>query len=607
MSRANTNGVDTAAQAWLSKTEAANKFHRKWSDKYKTDALEEYYEGFQWADDKSDGYTLNLFYATIESKEPGMLFTTPKFNCTPKAAELAKDPDSAYATCQNLEDTINTVINQDYMTFGEEIQSAIHDTWFRFGVVEVGYSANWIDNPNVSKPELKSDYDNTVNSFEGNNVKSQPEKLPTNERIYIKYVPARNFRVSSIDSRYLHRSNWCGYFEYVRLEDLLANPLLKKVDQRGFEGFKSEEYSLDEHEDRDSMLRSGDYVLIWKIWDNRSKKRYIISETHQKILYTAQFSKLPFATLRPKRRLKTWYPIPPTFNWISPQNEINEGREANRNHRRRFKRIYALLKNACERDEAEKLIAGPDGGIIEVDRENALMPIANADLGSSASISLQLSKDDFNIISATSSEERGQVDRQTATAATITNQKSQVRETAERLETGKFHVEIAKLILQIIKKQFVNDFAVSSTQYNSLLETEKKTSRSLNPITDLGDKNFGYDLVLSVDSVSPVTNDEELNKMLKFLALLNQYSQFALSPFLIRELAFRCGYRNERAIQEFQKMAQLQMIGMMEQGMKNLSAMGQGPQPGGNTQAQQMQTPGQAQIQNQLDEQLQIH
>src|ERR1043166_3188735 len=98
--------------------------------------------------------------------------------------------------------------------------------------------------------------------------------------------------------------------------------------------------------------------------------------------------------------------------------------------------------------------------------------------------------------------------------------------------------------------------------------------------------------------------------MLEFLSVLNQFPMIAFSPYLVREAAYRIGYRNEKAIAELQQMALLMELARMNQ---LRAAAGQGqqqqgvPMPQNGNAGQQIvaqQTPPDAEkIRNQLQNQ----
>lgn len=593
---------------WLAKVQAADRFYKSWEEKFEVKQLELFYDGFQdenqeWGDHP---YVLNLFFSTIETKLPSYIFTNPVFHCKPKPKDLAVDPEQAFGFASNLEDALGDWVSNDDTRFADEIEQCVIDAFPRFAVIEVGYSANWIDNPKAGKPILKREYDNEA---EEGRVVRQPAELPTEEQIYVKHIPACDFRVSSMNNKYLEQCDWCGYREIVATADLMANKEINfsKEDQANIsigDSSLSEVVDIYGLNDLDrNLLRSGALTVIWKIWDNRAKKHYILSESHSKVLLNKPFDIFPFVEMRYRRPLKGFYPVPYVFNWKSPQQEINDVRNANRAHRRKMKRLYQYMSGTfASTEELDKAMNGEDGTFVEVTRMGQVEPIPNADLGASANIALTVSQSDFNIISGTTAEQRNQISGDvTATQASISNDRAVVRESFERNTVAKFCCRVAKKVLQFMKARFVNPMVLSVP--NTRLENEGflgdiqtgSTVRTIDPITDFGGDDFDFDVNIDIESTSPVANEAELNRFLSFLALLKQYPEYSMSPMIIREMAFRTGYKNEKVIQEFQRFAQLTMIGQIEQGQQNLG--------GGNMAQQQLEgqtPPNQDQVREQL-------
>ena len=597
--------MNERASKWLERINSADKIYKKWEERYAIKALEAYIEGFQWAETSADynPYVLNLFEATIETKMPSLLFTNPRYSIVPKPKSLQTNPEGAFEVAANLEDTLNYWVSDEENNFADECQAAILDAWTRFGILEIGYSADWIDNPRAQRPLIRSDY--TTDTTSSRNSFITPEKIPVNERVYARHIPAENFRISTVDRKYLNNCDWCGYWEFIRLADLQATPQINnKLKNLGYTSAHSTEFSELQFYDSNTqdISSTGDYIKIWKIWDLRAKKKYIISDPHIEILHEKRFYFFPFVDIRFKKPIKGYYPRPVVFNWLSPQNEVNEVREQHRTHRRRFKRMYTLRKNSADFDEVAKVINGPDGGIVETGIDNAIMPIPNADLGASASIALQTSYSDFSIVSATTPEQRLTADRITATQATLVNEQAGIRESAEKIKVANFMNRVAKKILTVVRNEFVNSYVVPVDYRreeefgNDIIDrTEVKT---IQPLTDLGDNQFDFDVNVAIETMSPVTNQEEMKKFLSFLAILKQYPEMSMSPILVRELASRVGYRNERVIKEFQRMSQLAMIGQVSQGMQNM----EGANMAQNTVAQ-MTPPNNEEVTNQLREQ----
>ena len=604
------NTLDFEAQ-WAEKIREADEYHEKWERKYKVRVLEDYEEGFQTAD-KTD-YVLNMFFSTIEVKSPALTFTRPIFNIKPKPQSIVENGEQAFQYAMNNEDLINTWVLTERNNVSSEIKSAIDDAWSRFGIIEVNYSADWIDNPKVAKQPLESDYKPGVDKRNLRKMRREPDQIPVNESEYLRNIPAEQFRVSPDDDAELHRCDWCGYWERVRIEDLLLLPHLinkEKLRQSVGESKLSSENQTEKERQQADTVRTLEFVRIWKVWDNRARRRYIF--VNDLLAQDIEYTVFPFVELRFKKRKRSrgFYPLPLTFNWLHPQDELNEVRNAHRNHRRRFKRLYTFKKAAFEDEsqhEIEKFINGPDGTAIGVTQDDPIRPVPNADLGASANISLQVTKDDFNIVSGTASEMRGEADRTTATQAALTNQRLQIRETKEVEQVAEFICRIAKKILTFFSKMNTGEVPVY-TQPNEAMFENIQTSpaiRTIDPMVDLGDDTFDFALTIQLSAISPIANQEEKGKFIEFLTLLNQFPQFGLSPSLIRELAYRVGYYNEKVIGEFQQMAQLQLVGMMQQAQAALGQQGVDTGAGqeGQQRLAQMTPPTQEQVRQQLNNQ----
>ncbi len=564
-------------KSWRTKIEQSESLFKRWLEKYRPDLLEKYYEGFQYANMEDGPYVFNLFYSTIETKMPILIFDNPKFTIEPRPKSVFTDPDAAFQIAVNLEDAINDFATDAKNLFQEEMEGAVHDGWFYFGIAECGYSANWVDNPNVPKPFHDSDFNRNIDSSKVKKDKSG--KIPANERAYIKHIPAENFRISAENSKYLHRADWVGYWDWYRLKDLKSNTELdlSGIPEVGINQLESGEIRTSETDENKRMRALDDYVKVWKIWSRRDKMKYYFIEDYGKLIFQVPYRIFPFEDFRFRKPKKGFYPLPVTFNWVSPQNEANEVREANKMHRRRFKRVYTLLSGAADFDEVQKLITGPDGTVIEINRADGIRPIENANLGSSNDQSLVTSKNDFDIESGTTAEQRGEeADRVTATQANISNQRASIRESREKVVVANFECRVARKLLKIMQMEFVNPIVVADKPQEQFLGdiSNVRTARSIDPLTDLGDEDYEYNINISIESTSPVANEEEKRNFLEFISLLNQFPQFSISPILVRELAFRTGYRNERVIQEFQKMAQLQLLGIINQGVQGLAAQG---------------------------------
>jgi len=602
---------------WSERLEAWNRYYKTWENRFKCKALEKYYEGFQWADQESldnNPYVINKVYETIQIKIAQFVPTFPKFNVSSKPGNAEFNLETAMRSAQLKEDVLNTIASDARNNFSEEIEQAYKDSFFRFGIMEVGYAADWILNPNVKKPLLNKDTDITFAGKQRSQRRDDPEEIPINERVYFKHIPAKRFRVGGVDHKYLTRCSYVGYYDFVHKDDLLAMKLMNKDKIDKSTAYEPEIGSFDHDE---NQFRRDGIIKIWHIWDMRSLMQLLILDSPCVTVSQRKFSRLPLFDFRPDKRLigEGFYPVPPVFHWLSPQDEINETREQLRNHRRKFIRKFQAVEGMIDDEEIEKFESNIDGRLIKVKQKEAISPIQNADLGNSLPEAIQTSGDDLNRISGTSNESRGIADRTTATQAQIINQRSGIRETKDRDRVVVWLSKIGREVLSTVKDKFTLGIwaEVFSPEGENLLGTIQEITNASQWIST-EDLNDGYDYKINVDvtSLSVVAREDEKKSYLEFLSTLTNFPMISFSPLLVRETANRVGYRNDRAIKELQQMALLMEQGrqlQLQMQIAQLSGAMNPAQPQGDQNAAQgivaQQTPNtQEQITNQLSKQL---
>jgi hypothetical protein len=592
---------------WMERIRKANEYFDKWKKRFRCETLEKYIEG---SIASKDAYYLNMFYSSIKVKKPSLLFSEPNFSLTPKPWKLDYNPEDALNVARLKEDTLNSFIQESSLKFAEEIDMAILDSWAYYGMIEVGYDAKWIMNPNAGLPALKSDYyELSPNEKEGKVIYEPPE-LPEKEWIYFKRIPAHRFRVGGSDSYDLERCNWVGYYEFVRTEDILANKKwFKNIDEKDWPSSRSDDYYWDEAADKEEdFVSKGDFSKIWKLWDNRAMNHLIILESQEKCIYKESFKRLPLFPLIFDKRRTGFYPVPITFNWKSPQDEYNESRNQMRSHRRRVRQMWQAVEQTIDGDEVDKFVHGPDGTLIWVKRDQAIQPIQNAPLDSSVGASLQLSTIDFDKIAGTSNPQRGVSDRTTATETMTIEQRSRVREDFEREIIGTWLCKIARETLLTIMERFSEPFWIKLQRDVGDVGDEVQATQHKYQLmhSSMLEDEVDFELNISVSSLSPVTNEVEKKKFFEFISIMQNFPVMSLHPTLIREAAYRCDYRNEQVIQAVQKMAQLAIMAKTAEGQQNQqqSEQPQGAEEGGTTVSQNIQAQATPPMQEEVRQQV---
>lgn len=565
---------------WSDRLKAAEPYFQEWNKLFKGDILDRYYEGFQWKSQMElayNPYVINKVYETIQIKIAQFIPTFPKYLVSSRPANEQEDLEAAAASANLKEDLLNTIVGDNKLNFSAEFEQAYKDSFVRFGMLEVGYDADWIVNPNAPKPLLGKDAETQLTPEQRRRIRQEPPELPQNERIYIKHIPSKTFRVGGIDHRYLNRCGWCGYYEFVHHDEILSLPKLlnrDKVlgasggyanpDREGLMGMSSGLGFAGGQDFRRGLLK------VWRIWDMRAKVRLMIIDDPCITIFQRKFDRLPLFDFRPDPRLigEGFYPVPPAYHWLSPQDEYNETREMLRTHRRRFIRKFQVMEGMVDDEELEKFETGGDGACIKTKRADAIQPIQNADLGNVVAETIQTSADDLREISGTSGDERGVSDRGTATEANIVNQKASMRENKDRDRVVAWYCQVGREILLCVRDNFTQKTIsrVTSPEGESFAGQVQANSPKYRWVAseDLSD---GYDFRIDVDltSMSVTAQQDEKQKLLEYTAYLQQNPFVAFSPYLVREAAYRIGYRNEKAIAEFQQMALLMELSRMQQ------------------------------------------
>lgn len=572
---------------WKQRISLADREYQEWEQRFQCKLLQDYYEGFQWKHRVGNlgfaqyrPYTLNMVFSTIEIKLSNFLFKRPSFVLSPEPGNSDWDIETAIVSCQTKQDVLNMLVKRPAASFKSALKRCALDSFFRFGVMEVGYAADW-RNPNNQGPVTK----NAEDSYDEDDSKAvsriSTEEVPENERIYFKHIKAEDFRVSANGASDLNSCSWFGYYEYYYTAQLKRTKGIK---------WPGDEVSLSREEggvhkssgaSSQSTLKEATASRVFHLWDMQRKKRLMLLESEH-VIFETEFERSPIQILRWHERIKGFYPLPPVFNWLSPQDEINESREQLRSYRRRFTAKYQMMQNSVDQAEVEKFTSGEDGVVVTTKMENAIKPIENPSVGPANADSLLLSKDDFNNIAGTSAEQRGQSDRETATATKIKDAYAQIRESAAQMDFGDFTAEVGRETLQTAIEKMSGGFWVEATQDPGERLTGNPNPTPHYALIQASQLMDGYDYTIKIDptNVSPISLQAEQGSLVSFLSLTKEFPEIMMSPTLLRKTAYVCGFRDEKYISELQRVGMLQLLGTTMQTMPG--AQGQGGEGGNN-------------------------
>jgi len=543
--------------AWHKRISQDDKVFEDWEVKFRCADLESLYDGTgHWTkaeDPTGTKYVINRVFASIETRTPTLLFFRPKARVVPRPTR-SDDPGSLIdERAMLLEDHADTLVAQEKVGFMDATTEALHDANFYFGLVEIGYTNNWIDNPNAGKPVMRDDQE--VMGDDG--PLFQPSRLPPegereSETMYVRRIPPESFRLSINATQKLEQCDWVAYYEWHRVDDVKDNPIYKNT--TGLRSTGSTKGDIQD-DDQEPNKRAG-MVKLWKVWSIREKKRYVMAEGHEKFLLEEPYKILPFEDLRFHRSRTQWRPIPPAFNWRSPQREHNEIREDMKELRRASMPRYTTKEGNIDGPELEKLVAGGPFTIVKANVDNPITEVPRSE-GRMAALRTAIpdTRDDFNEASSLPGEHNGVADADTATQASIIDINARVRESADREKVAKFLARVIKKLLLISKDKMALPFwiklHVDPLGPEKLRET-LKVVKGWAEIThkDLGE--FEWDVSVDVEALSPSTEDLRRNQWLNFIGVMGTPGALPVlaSETLLKKTAAYFGIRSAREVEE---------------------------------------------------------
>lgn len=596
------NSQENEGRAWVDRIFRANKDYQEWEDKYFCRDLEDFYLGHQVKQSQDENgeepYIVNLCFPSVEIKIPSLLFYRPKIDVDVRTPFEEQAGSNIAERTKLLEDTANTFISDRRVGFQEQALLALRESFYRFGVVEVGYSGNFIDNPNAGKPMLHDDGSEMMDE-DGKPVLEPSVKPPTKESVYVRRIPAHQFRVALGSNNRLDWTDWCGYYEWEYLEDVKRNPAYKNTANLKAQGSWKSDYTnpkgrpqrnSDTLDSVDERAKMSNMVKIWKIYDIRTKTKKVYAEGSYKPLQEESFTYLPFAVLKFHDILDTFYPLPPMFNWRLSQKEFNTTRQAQKIHLKRFKRRFARMKGTIDESEFEKLETGPDGVCVEtnVDPEKAIVPIQDAQMSPDSWRNIPATKDDFMQITGVGGESRGEASSATATQASIIDTRARIRESFSRYQMSLFLADIISLLLKTIKEHMTLPFMVKRNvdlQASDAVQNAARVAGLWQQIEaeDLGE--LDYEVSVDMESMSPANEDTDRQQWMAMMSSLTPQTVLMLytSDVMLRKHLAFFGIRGDKQILEVRKALESQLLVMS--GMPPMQAAqaakgGGMPQPG---------------------------
>lgn len=578
---------DKDVALWMKRIRAADRAREDWEARYEVSRCREYWAGIQ-RDDPGAGNErkaqVNRILPTIRARIPSLYFYYPQVRVTASPAKSDTPQETVDDKAQLLQDTVNSLLRDPRCGLKEQTLISLKEAHWAFGCVEVGYSADFMDNPALrdAAPPLKED-ENTegVQAY---------KKIIRDEWFWTRRIPPRQVLISAPESTVVEENDWIGYWEYQNVEDVKKAPAYKnKMDLKGG--------SDPEKRDRSGEDALATDVKLYKIWDQRTRTRYVLAEGHDKCLLKESYERLPLFFLRFEVEPDRFRPIPPIYNLLGAQDEYNDSREFLRMQRKTRVPRFTVERDRVLPSEMQKFEDNdPNVWIMRETNTtgDVISPVIQPALSDSALQSLTLSRQEFDELSGVGAESRQLAASDTATQAAIMNQRQTIQDTFDRAMVGQWLGQIAReMMLLAIDKMTLPRWVALNTDVNSpaVLQDAMAISEQVKQITmqNLQDAHddLRWDVSVDVESLSPVSEQEKQAQWMQTLNLISNPAVaplLALSPELLKRTLDLNGIKNAKdqaAVgQALMRQAQMQMA--MAQS-KMSGPPGVAPMPGAPT------------------------
>lgn len=599
-------------QQWLDRIDAGQKQKEDgWEKEYEVGRCKDYWRGHQ-LDDPLDEYDqrrvqINKVHPTVKASIPTLYFHDPyvRIRPTPSLSDTPGQVDglSIDDRAQLLQDWGNTLVRDSSVNFDEATHYAMKEAHWAIGCCRVMYEATPVENPAADAPPLKEDEKTEVptEKREGDILGLSPmipSTLLKNERLYVKRIPARQLLCSADHTGTIEENAWLGYWSVYYLEDV------KQAGKRGFynntEELKASSTRLREDgaQDKDHPNKtSGDKIRLYHIWAQREKVYYVFAEGYKKPLKEEKYKRLPLKYLRFDVDPDSFWPIPPIYHELHPQDEVNDSREWLRLNRKGTVPRFTYDREAVEPKDMRKLETGEMGTYIprRPGSHQPIEPVQQPNYSVVAAQTYSMARAEFDELSMVASESRGGVPlSKTATQANIANVRSQVQESFDRIIVAKWLASIVEeaILLSVEKMppamwvlknadQSAAGFPLEAQRINDMWQIITKEQ------AQDATYNCHWEVTIEPASMSPVAEQEERERWLQTSSLL-------ANPIMTRMMAFSPLYRKRTLTLEGIKSARDQeLFGQLFQQMiefeMRMAQMGQPPakgvasQPGGPT------------------------
>ena len=425
---------------WLDRANAAvTRKEDQWEKKFEIGTCRKFYDGMQvpketdLAGDRV--VVINKVGAAVRTAIPNLVFRHPYARVLGSPSREDTVGQTLDVRAQLLQDTLNSIIRDPETQFAEQVFPALKEAFWAFGCVETGYAADFVDDATAPKPALKEGDKTEVDN---------PVPKVRSESFYVKHIPAKTVVTSARETSVQKELDWYGYYEWMNLEDVKVAAAYKgKTDDLKATGHDPDKDGEDKDPDTER-------VKVWKIWDQRTHKRLVFADGHDKMLSETPWKHPALHFLRFETQTDSFYPIPPIYHQLGPQREYNDSRDTLRKLRKAIVPRYTFDAQAMSPEDLEKFETGDIGVYIAVNNQNPspINPVNQPSFSEGSITSLTLAGQEFAEMSSTSNASRKVGGSDTATEAKIINTRQAVSESFDRQTVSLFLGSVCRGLLQ---------------------------------------------------------------------------------------------------------------------------------------------------------------
>lgn len=556
-------------------------------EEFKVQMGRDYFEGKQ-----NPGYpeaewiTVNKIYSHLQAQLPMLYQMDPYFYVKLKKSyeplsveEVQKMQETGQAPPKVKEMEYKGHGRQAMLNYlkGElELKSkarlGIQDAHFAFGVMKVRRASDLEEHPHAGEPILDDD-GNELKDDETGKPLVFPDELPVNERYELSRIDPDDISFDE-DAGPLPDS-WKSLHQHIRMtkQEALDDPRYKKSAVKSMKGRERTDKDKQKSGIISSLVNkligendSDVFVDIYEIYDLCNDEMLAIGIGADDVLMKPRslppgIKKHPYSFLRFTLRDKSPYPIPPVTNALDPQKEICLARSRWMTHRKRFNRKYEANINKLDDPDTElpKLEAGDDGTVIRVRELGAIAPIQDAPLDQQGILEIQALDNDIVEALGTPGNARGVANADSATEASILDNRLEIREGDRMSMVVDWIIETARKLDMLVQFHIEEDEAVK------IMGPQGEMWRLIKK-TDYDDIKGEYEYSVNAGASQPRIPEIERAQWIAFMSqVVIPFPAILTAPNFMRRAAEMFHIEDEAAIEELRQIGLKMMQGIIPQ------------------------------------------